>query len=157
MAGVYSRRSFISHLGLFGCALPLTAYAQRAESRRVRLIGFLIGTAPTFITAFEEELRRLGFVDGKSLIIERRISLSNTPDLTVQAAELAQMDLGLIVAAALPQALEVRKNNPAMPMVIALSRHGLQRFLRRALSAPAAFTLGWTNFLRACRPSVSSS
>jgi putative ABC transport system substrate-binding protein len=33
-------------------------------------------------------------------------------------AELAQMDLSLIVVGALPFALEVRKNNPNMPMVI---------------------------------------
>ncbi len=41
----------------------------------------------------------------------------NTIDLVVlvrQAAELSQMDLDLIVTAALPQALEVRKNNPSM-------------------------------------------
>ena len=115
MACVYSRRWFVSRLGPFGCALPLTGYAQLVGSRRVRRIGFLIGPAPTLITAFEEELRRLGYVDGKDLVIEKRI---HTSDLAVQAAELARMDLDLIVAAALPQALEVRKNNPAMPMVI---------------------------------------
>src|SRR5215207_10509978 len=115
MACVYSRRRFVSRLTLFSCALPLTGYAQLVDSRRVQRIGFLIGPAPTLITAFEEELRRLGYVDGKNLIIERRI---HTSDLAVQAAELAGMDLDLIVAAALPQALEVRKNNPAMPMVI---------------------------------------
>jgi putative ABC transport system substrate-binding protein len=70
------------------------------------------------ITAFEEELRRLGYVNEDNLVIEKRIS-RNPPDTVVHAAELAQMDLDLIVAAALPQALEVRKANPAMPMVIA--------------------------------------
>lgn len=119
MASIYSRRSFISHLGLFCCALPLTAGAQQNRPPRVRRIGFLIGTAPTLIAAFEEELRRLGYAEGTNLIVEKRISRSNTSDLTLQAAELAQMDLDLIVAAALPQAIEVRKNNPAMPMVIA--------------------------------------
>jgi hypothetical protein len=60
MASVYSRRSFISRVALLGCALPLTGYAHRFQSRRVRRIRFLIGTAPTLIGAFEEELRRLG-------------------------------------------------------------------------------------------------
>ena len=122
MANVYSRRSFISRVGLLGRALPLAGYANRFQSRRIRRIGFLIGAAPTLIEAFEEELRRLGYVDGKSIVIEKRISRPNSSDLAVQAAELAQMDLDLIVAAALPQALEVRKNNPAMPMVIARVR-----------------------------------
>src|SRR5687768_16766286 len=95
MASVYSRRSFVRSLGLFACALPLTAYAQRVESRRIRRIGFLIGPAPTLIRAFEDALRRLGYEDGKDLVIERRV---HTSDLAVQAAELARMDLDLIVA-----------------------------------------------------------
>ncbi|MFN2579301.1 MAG: ABC transporter substrate-binding protein [Pyrinomonadaceae bacterium] len=119
MATVYSRRSFISRLGLLGCALPLTGYAHRFQSRRVRRIGFLSGAVPTLIKAFDEELRRLGYVDGQNLVIEKRIARLNTSDTAVHAAELARMDLDLIVAAALPQALEVRKANPAMPMVIA--------------------------------------
>lgn len=132
MANGYSRRSFISSVGLFGFALPLAGYANRFQSRRVRRVGFLIGPAPTLITAFEEELRRLEYVDGKNLIIEKRI---HTSDLAVRAAELAHMDLDLIVAAALPQALEVRKNNPAMPMVIAtcpgMVSNGFARSLKR--------------------------
>jgi putative ABC transport system substrate-binding protein len=94
------------------------AGAQQVRPRRVRRIGFLIGAAPTLITAFEGELRRLGYVDGENLVVEKRISRSNTSDTVAQAAELAHMGLDLIVAAALPQALEVRKANPAM-MVIA--------------------------------------
>jgi putative ABC transport system substrate-binding protein len=118
MPNVYNRRWFVSRLGLFGCALQLRAGAQHTQPRRVSRIGFLIGEVPTLIAAFEEELGRLGYVDGKNLIIEKRISRRNTSDLAMHAAELAQMDLDLIMAASLPQALEVRKNNPAMPMVI---------------------------------------
>src|SRR5215211_3599785 len=118
MTSVYSRRSFVSRFGLFCCALPLTARTQQVRPRRVGRIGFLSGAVPTLITAFEEELRRLGHVNGENLVIEKRISRPNTSDLVVQAAGLAQMSLDLIVAAALPQALELRKANPAMPMVI---------------------------------------
>ena len=120
MANAYSRRSFVRRLGLFGCALPLTAFAQqRGRSPGVGRIGFLSGAVPALIASFEEELRRLGYVDGKNIVIEKRISRPNTSDTLVHAAELARMNLDLIVAAALPQAIEVRKANPAMPMVIA--------------------------------------
>ena len=139
MACGYSRRWFVSRLGLFGCALPLTGYAHLVESRRVRRIGFLIGPAPTLITAFEEELRRLGYVDGKNLIIERRV---HTSDLAVQAAELARMGLDLIVAAALPQALEVRKNNPAMPMVIGTCPGMVSNGFAKSLKRPGGHYTG---------------
>src|SRR5215217_9344300 len=107
MASTYSRRSFVRHLGLFCCALPLTARSLQVPPRRIRRIGFLSGAVPTLITAFEEELRRLGHVDGQNLVIEKRISRPNTSDTATHAAELARMDLDLVVAAALPQALEL--------------------------------------------------
>lgn len=137
MACVYSRRWFISRLGLIGCALPLTAYAQRVESRRVQRIGFLIGPFPTLIRAFDEELRRLGYVDGTNLIIERRVS-----GLRSDIAELAQMDLDLIVAAALPVALEVRKVNPAMPMVIATCPGMVSNGFAKSLKRPGGIYTG---------------
>src|SRR6516225_1522047 len=84
-----------------------------------RRIGFLTGEGP-FDTAFRDELRRLGYVDGENLALEARVFRGNTlSDVAAQAAELAHMDLELIVVVALLVALEVRKANPAMPMVIA--------------------------------------
>ena len=139
MANVYSRRSFVRSLGLFAGALPLTAYAQRVVSRRVKRIGFLIGPAPTLIAAFEEELRRLGYVDGKDLVVEKRV---HTSDLAERATELARMDLDLIVAGALPQALEVRKANPAMPMVIATCPGMVSNGFARSLRHPGGIYTG---------------
>ena len=84
-----------------------------------RRIGFLTAEGP-FDTAFRDELRRLGYVDGENLVLEARVFRGNTlSDVAPQTAELAHMDLELIVAVALLVALEVRKANPAMPMVIA--------------------------------------
>ena len=69
--------------------------------------------------------------------------------MAVQAAELARMDLELILAAALPQALEIRKNNPAMPMVIATCPGMVSNGFAKISSAPAVTTPGWTNSRRA--------
>lgn len=135
MASAYSRRSFVRSLGLFGCALPLTAFAQRGRPGRVRRIGFLSGAVPTLITAFEEEMRRLGYVEGENIVIEKRILTPDSPDLAAPAAEFAHMNFDLIVAGWLGAALEVRKNNPAMPMVIAtcpgMVSNGFAKSLRR--------------------------
>ena len=84
----------------------------------MRRIGFLAGEGP-WIAAFSDELRRLGYVDGENLIVETRVIANTLSDVAAQAAELACMDLELIVTAGLPPALEVRKANPAMPMVLA--------------------------------------
>lgn len=94
------------------------------------------------IDAFYDEMRKLGYVDGKKVIIEKRVSRSNTPDLISQAAELARMDLELIVAAALPQALEVRKNNPHMPMVIATCPGMVSNGFAKSLDRPGGIYTG---------------
>src|SRR5213078_2103455 len=98
---------------------PLTAFAQRPGARRVGRIGFLGGGSPTLVEAFEQEMRRLRYVEGENIVIEKRILRPNSSDLAAQAPELAHMNLDLIVAGALVHAPEMRKNNPAMPMVIA--------------------------------------
>jgi putative tryptophan/tyrosine transport system substrate-binding protein len=138
----YSRRWFVSRLGLLGCALPLTAFAQRVRPRRLGRIGFLGGSASTLVKAFEEEMRRLGYVEGENIVIEKRISRPNSSDLATQASELARMDLDLIVAGALPQALEVRKNNPAMPMVIATCPGMVSNGFAKSLKHPGGIYTG---------------
>jgi putative ABC transport system substrate-binding protein len=142
MASDYSRRWFVSRLGLLGCALPLAGFAQRARRPHVRRIGFLSGAVPTLIKSFEEEMRRLGYVEGENLVIEKRVSRPNSSDLVAQAAELARMDLQLIVAAALPQALELRKNNPNMPMVIATCPGMVSNGFARSLKRPGGIYTG---------------
>ncbi len=74
---------------------------------------------PQLEAAFKEELTKLGFREGKNIVIETRLSRPNTTDVQSLAEELAKMKLALIVVGALPFALAIRKQNPAMPMVIA--------------------------------------
>jgi ABC-type uncharacterized transport system substrate-binding protein len=111
----------------------MASCAHQVRRSRVHRIGFLGGAGyPALEAAFKDELRSLGYVEGENIVIESRLSRPNTSDLPAQAAELAQMDLGLIVAGALPFALEVRKANPAMPMVIATCPGMISNILRRA-------------------------
>ena len=138
---IYNRRSFVRGLGLFGCALPLTALAQHDRQPRVRRIGYLTGNlAPTLLKAFEEEIHRLGYIEGENIVIEKRIHSSD--DLDVQAAELSHMNLELIVAGALPQALAVRKNNPNMPMVIGTCPGMISNGFANSLKRPGGIYTG---------------
>src|SRR5437762_3219435 len=142
MASGYSRRWFVSRLGLISCALPLTAFAQRHGARRVGHIGFLGGGSPTLVQAFEQEIRSLRYVEGENIVIEKRVLRPNSSDLVAQAAELAHMNLDLIVAGALVDALEVRKNNPAMPMVIATCPGMVSNGFAKTLKRPGGIYTG---------------
>jgi putative ABC transport system substrate-binding protein len=116
-----ARRGFVRALALAACTAPgLTACASRTLRTRIPTIGYLSGDGtPELLEAFTDELRRLGMRDGRNVLLEVRLARSNTADTTAMAAELARLDLALIVAAALGPALEVRRANPSMPMVIA--------------------------------------
>lgn len=139
-----SRRSFVRNLVLLGCAFPLMASCTHQVRRsRLHRIGFLGGAGyPALEAAFKDELRSLGYIEGESIVIESRLSRPNTSDLPAQALELAQMDLGLIVAGALPFALEVRKANPAMPMVIATCPGLISNGFAQSLEHPGGNATG---------------
>ncbi|MEQ1761908.1 MAG: ABC transporter substrate-binding protein [Pyrinomonadaceae bacterium] len=138
-----SRRSFVQSLGSFAFSLPLLAPISSVRAQQpTKRIGFLGGAVPTLITAFEQELLRLGFVDGKNIIIEKRISRPNTSDLNDHAAELAKMALDLVFAAALPQALVMRKLNPNMPMVIATCPGMVSNGFAKTLKRPGGIYTG---------------
>jgi putative ABC transport system substrate-binding protein len=121
MDGRYSRRAFVRDLFLLPCAAPFIAScAHYVRPARVRRIGFIgASSVPSLVTAFHDELHCLGYIEGRDIVIETRLPAPNRSDQVQQTAELSHMDLELIVAAALPNALDVRAANPAMPMVIA--------------------------------------
>lgn len=121
MHTVKTRRTFLQELTFLACAATgMTFFKSHLQPSGLFRIGYLSGAGyPQLEAAFTEELHKLGFSEGQNIFIERRFSRPNSADTIVMAAELARMDLALIVAGALPFALEVRKANPAMPMVIA--------------------------------------
>jgi putative ABC transport system substrate-binding protein len=106
-----SRRSFAIGLATLGCAIPIVPPANGAQSARIRRIGLALGDdTEGGGAAFRETLRELGYIEGQNLVIEARS--------TNAAADLARMDLELVVVQALPTALAARASNPAMALVI---------------------------------------
>ena len=70
------RREFTTLLGGLAFAWPLAAHAQRPE--RMRRIGVLMGwpesdsEAQAQIAAFRDELQKLGWMEGRNILIETR-------------------------------------------------------------------------------------
>ena len=144
MGSRYSRRAFLRGFLSILCTGQVVASCRRQIRRaRVRRIGFIVGAGyDPLVAAFKEELRTLGYVDGVDIIIETRLTRPNTSDLPIMAAELAHMDLELIVAGALPFALEVRTANPAMPMVIATCPGMISNGFAQSLNHPGRNVTG---------------
>jgi len=79
------------------CA-PLAVEAQLPS--KVARVGFLQVTSPrsaSFVQAFEQGLRDLGYVEGQNLVIEFRTAEGNVEQLPALAAELVQRNVDVLV------------------------------------------------------------
>ena len=138
-----SRRRFLTHLGGLCSAIPVAFRAFPDQGRGVRRIGYINGGLSSLHDAFRNTLRALGYVEGQNLFLDLRVvSSSQGADMPKHAAELAKSDLELVVAGALPYALEIRRVNPAMPMVIATCPGMVSNRFAKSLEHPGGNVTG---------------
>lgn len=135
-----SRRSFLRQLSGLCSAFPLLAVGQQSQRNPLRRIGLLIGDAPILIEAFKNEIRALGYIEGQNLFIDVRTA--SGPEIARHATALAKADLELVVAGALPFALEIRKADPALPMVIATRPGMISNGFAKTLERPGGNVTG---------------
>jgi len=136
-----SRRKFLQELAFLAGSAPLMASFKSSCS--IPRIGYLNGAGlPEHDNAFIEELKILGFKDGDNIVIEKRFTRPNTNDTVGFAQELAKMDLSLIVVSALPFAMEVRKANPEMPIVICTCPGMVSNGFAQSLEHPGGIYTG---------------
>ena len=96
------RAGLVAGLVLAMLSAPLLTHAQQA--RRVPLIGFLGAVSPSASAtvpardAFREGLRDLGYVEGRSVVIEYRSAEGEVDRLPALAAELVRLNVDVLVA-----------------------------------------------------------
>ena len=135
-----NRRAFMLRLSALCGAAPFGRLVSQTQSARVRRIGFIIGGPQSLIDAFRDALRGLGYIEGQNLFLDLRIASGS--DFAKHAAELANSDLELVVAGALPFALEIRRANPAMPMVIGTCPGMISNGFAKSLEHPGGNVTG---------------
>src|SRR5438552_16145299 len=97
------RRKFITLLGGAAAVWPLVARAQQPE--RMRRIGILHDYAEADfdgreqITAFREELQKLGWTEGRSFAIDFQSGAADTELLRTYARELVAKKPDVVLAA----------------------------------------------------------
>jgi putative tryptophan/tyrosine transport system substrate-binding protein len=95
------RRDFIALLAGMSAPWASPLYAQQTAKRaRIGVLGASTGNpvmGPAY-RAFVEELRRLGFDEGKNLTVEHRPTEQNLAALSADAKELASLNVDALVA-----------------------------------------------------------
>src|SRR5262245_10752930 len=101
------RRDFLTLLGTSAVVWPLVARAQ--QPRKLPVIGFLGALTPEIesqrIVALLERLRELGWIEGRTILVERRWGEGRRERFTEIAAEFVRLKVDIIVTAGTPAAL----------------------------------------------------
>src|SRR2546426_3134513 len=145
------RREFITLLGGAAAAWPLTARAQQpATQRRIAIFHPAIPT--TLLTetgggsawrAFFGELRRLGYVEGENLIIERYSAEGHHERYADLAREIVTRNPDVIVTGTNPVVIAFKAATSTIP-IVAFMLDPLQARLVTSLGRPGGNLTGVT-------------
>ena len=143
------RREFITLLGGGAAATasvswPHTASAQQAA--KLRTIGFMGATAPaavsTWVAAFVQGLRELGWIEGRTIAIEYRWAEGRFERLAGFAADFVRQGVDIIVAEGTVTALAAKQATAAIPIVIPVAGDPVGNKLVASLARPGGNVTG---------------
>ena len=140
------RREFITLLGGAVAAWPLAAHAQQNE--RMRRIGVIMPFAEgnpegqARNAAFLQELKKLGWMEGRNLQIEYR---GDTDDLRKAATELVTSSPDVILGNGTPAVAALQQATRTVPIVFASVADPVSGGFVASLAKPGGNITGFTN------------
>jgi putative tryptophan/tyrosine transport system substrate-binding protein len=143
------RRAFIAALG-GTVAWPFAARAQQSAmpvTGRPARVGILTGggqPANPVFEAFRQEMRRLGYVEGRTLIIEFRSAAGANDRLPDLAAELVRLPVDIILTEATPATIAAKQATSTIPIVMGVVADALGPGLVDNLARPGGNITGFT-------------
>jgi putative ABC transport system substrate-binding protein len=142
-----ARRTFLAGTGAILLATPLAADAQQTSSG-LRRIGYLGSSSPTleptYVEAFRQQLRHLGYIEGQHIAIEYRWAEGRADRLSNLAAELVRLDPAVIVTTGTPGTLAAMQATKTIPIVMASSADPVRSGIVASLARPGGNVTGFT-------------
>jgi putative tryptophan/tyrosine transport system substrate-binding protein len=116
-------KHIIGLLVIFVALAACGAVAQAQQQPKIPRIGFLTNNSSTGLAAadeaFRQGLRALGYVEGKSLVIEYRYGEGKVGRLAEMAAELVRLKVGVIVTGGPTSTRTAKQATSTIPIVMA--------------------------------------
>ena len=138
------RRRLLSRLGLTLLAAAQITRAQQRQPHKVARIGYLSHTSPvndkSWIAAFEQGLKDLGYTEGKNIVIERRHTGGQPQKLAELAAELVRLQPDVIVTFGGVQAIQ--KLSATIPIVMTVHADPVREGIIASLARPGGQVTG---------------
>jgi putative ABC transport system substrate-binding protein len=139
-----SRRKFITLLGGAAAAWPVAARAQRPGG--LPTIGFIGPTIPrdlgSYMPALVQRLHELGWIEGRTVAIERRWAEGRAERLAEIATELVRLKVDVIVAHATQATLAAKQATSVIPIVFPLAGDPIGTGLVASLARPGGNVTG---------------
>jgi len=141
------RREFVALLGGAVAAWPLVARAQ--QPGKLPTIGFLGGGTPTgqrtWVAAFVQRLRELGWIEGRTVTIEYRWGEGRAERFTEIAAELVRLNVDVILAGGTEAAVAAKHATSVIPIVFPSAGDPIGSGLVASLARPGGNVTGLSN------------
>jgi ABC-type uncharacterized transport system substrate-binding protein len=129
--------------------LLITSSAQAQQAGKVSRIGFLDNSTASgmavLLDAFQQELTKLGWVQGKNIAIEYRFAEQKLERLPELAADLVRLKVDLIVGTTTPAALAAKKATTTIPIVMANATAPVESGFIASLARPGGNITGLSN------------
>jgi putative ABC transport system substrate-binding protein len=123
----------------------LSAGAQ--QTGKVYRIGYISSGVATGSSedALRQGLRELGYVEGKNVVIERRLSGGKVDSLPGFVAELASLKVDAIVVSGTQFALAAKKATQTIPIIFAIADNPVESGVVASLARPGGNLTGVTD------------
>jgi putative tryptophan/tyrosine transport system substrate-binding protein len=140
------RRDFIKGVAGSAASWPLAARAQQA--RKLPIIGFMGASTPSawseWVAAFNQGLRELGWIEGRTVVMEYRWAEGRSERYAEIAAELVRLKVDVIVTAG-AAVLAAKQATSVIPVVFALANDPVGIGLVASLTQPGGNVTGLSN------------
>ena len=137
------RRQFITMLGV-AAAWPVVARAQ--QSGKLPIIGYMGQGTPAAeakrVTAFVERLRELGWIEGRTVVIEFRWTEGRSDLAAEIAAEFVRRKVDIIVTSGTPLILAAKQATATIPIVFSVAGDPVGSGLVASLARPGGNVTG---------------
>jgi putative tryptophan/tyrosine transport system substrate-binding protein len=137
------RRQVLAGTVAFGMALLEAPRLRAQSSARRTVIGLLDGGERLeWWDAFRQQLRELGYVEGRNVSFEQRYAKGRPEALSVLANELVQLNVAVIVTSATSAAIAAARATRTIPIVMASGGDQVSRGLAASLARPGGNVTG---------------